>query len=104
MWSLKSLVLTILASALFRTCTADVGFKSPAAGDTITGSTIDVEFEEGSGTPPLADFATYQLQLCAGGNTPDTFVRYLLPSIAYSLGFQELLLMCEPRCRTLANV
>ena len=74
MWSLKSLVLTAFVTSLFRSCTADIGFSSPAAGTTISGSTIDVEFEEGSGSPALSDFTGYTLQLCAGGNTEATYV------------------------------
>lgn len=53
---------------------ADVMFSSPAAGQVISGSTIDVEFAEGTGKPSLADFTTYTLQLCAGGNGATDFV------------------------------
>ena len=71
----RSLALSTIATALLQVCYADIGFSSPAAGATISGTTIDVEFEEGSGDPPLADFTTYTLQLCAGGNDAADWVR-----------------------------
>lgn len=67
------------ASALFASSAhADVKFSSPAAGVVISGDTIDVEFEDGGEDPPLSDFTTYTLQLCAGGNTDKDYVSVVL--------------------------
>jgi len=67
----------LLASAVLQCALADVSFSSPAAGQDISGNTIDVEFADGSGDPPLADFTTYTLQLCAGGNDEKSFTPIL---------------------------
>ena len=56
---------------------ADVSFSSPAAGQEITGTTIEVKFTDGPDDPPLADFTTYTLQLCAGGNDATSFTPIL---------------------------
>lgn len=69
-----NLILGSLASTLIQTCYADIGFSSPAAGATISGSTINVEFAEGTGKPSINDFTTWTLQLCAGGNTEKDYV------------------------------
>lgn len=70
----SNIILGALASILLQTCRADIGFSSPSAGQTISGSTIDVEFAEGSGSPSINDFTAYTLQLCAGGNTQTDYV------------------------------
>ncbi|KAK5105086.1 Cell wall synthesis protein kre9 precursor [Lithohypha guttulata] len=77
MLSCRPLLLSTLCALLFQTCTADIAFSSPAAGAKISGSTIDVEFEDGPDSPPLSDFSTYQLQLCAGGQTEKDFTILL---------------------------
>lgn len=53
---------------------ADVKFTSPAAGATVSGPTISIEWEESGTVPKIADFASYQLFLCAGGNDQSSFV------------------------------
>lgn len=53
---------------------ADVKFTSPAAGATVSGPTISIEWEESGNLPKIADFASYQLFLCAGGNDQSSFV------------------------------
>ncbi|KAK5092258.1 Cell wall synthesis protein kre9 precursor [Exophiala xenobiotica] len=67
----------LLASTYLHSASADVSFSSPSAGQVISGSTINVEFAEGSDDPPLADFTTYTLQLCAGGNDATDFTPIL---------------------------
>lgn len=64
---------TLLSSLSF----ADVSFSSPSAGQSISGSTISVEFAEGPDDPPLSDFTTYTLELCAGGNDATSFIPVL---------------------------
>jgi hypothetical protein len=53
---------------------ADVKFTSPAAGATVSGPTISIEWEESGTLPKIADLASYQLFLCAGGNDQSSFV------------------------------
>src|SRR5271156_2838217 len=53
---------------------ADVKFTSPAAGATVSGPTISIEWEESGNPPEIADLASYQLFLCAGGNDPSSYV------------------------------
>jgi hypothetical protein len=53
---------------------ADVKFTSPAAGATVSGPTISIEWEESGNPPAITDLASYQLFLCAGGNDPSSFV------------------------------
>lgn len=64
----------IAAAFLITSTYADVEFSSPTPGQVISGNTIDVEFAEGSADPPISDFSSYTLQLCAGGNTEDDYV------------------------------
>jgi len=66
--------LVVLAS-LATLVTADVKFKSPKAGDTLTGgTTLEVEWEESNDKPLISDLTTYQLFLCAGGNDAASIV------------------------------
>jgi hypothetical protein len=53
---------------------ADVKFISPAAGATVTAPTISIEWEDSGNPPQIADLASYQLFLCAGGNEQSSFV------------------------------
>lgn len=64
----------IAATYLVASTYADVEFSSPTPGQVISGNTIDVEFAEGSSDPPISDFLSYTLQLCAGGNSEDDYV------------------------------
>ena len=64
---------------------ADVEVVSPAAGATITGTKIDIEWKESGTKPPISDFANYAIFLCAGGNSADDYVssrclRFLRPN------------------------
>lgn len=53
---------------------ADVKFKGPAAGSTITGTTITISWEESGDSPPISELASYQIFLCAGGNSATDYV------------------------------
>ena len=65
--------LTLLA-AVASYVVADVKFTAPAAGSTITGTTLSMEWEESGSSPPITDLASYQVFLCAGGNTASDFI------------------------------
>jgi hypothetical protein len=65
----------LLATALFSFTLADVSVTSPAPGDTIRGLSLEIEWKDSGKTPKLADLASYQVFLCAGGNTDANFVR-----------------------------
>lgn len=68
---------SLVASTLFvSSAFADVKFSSPAAGAVISGSEIDVEFTDGGEDPPITDFTSYILQLCAGGNADGEYVSH----------------------------
>lgn len=64
--------LCIALSVVSLAC-ADITFTSPAAGASITGSSLTIEWQD-SGTPALE---SYTLFLCAGGNTADSYVCVL---------------------------
>lgn len=66
-----------LIAALVPFSFADVQFVSPAAGDSITGLTIDISWQESQVAPPITSLTSYQLFLCAGGNTEGSYVRFL---------------------------
>ena len=53
---------------------ADVKVSSPAAGATISGTTLSIQWEESGTKPPITEFANYAIFLCAGGNSADDFV------------------------------
>lgn len=57
----------------------DVKFSSPAAGDTVTGPTISIAWDDSGTLPKISDLASYQLFLCAGGNDVTNYVN-LTPS------------------------
>lgn len=65
-----SLLATVLASFTL----ADVLVTSPKPGDTITGLALDIEWEDSGKTPALKDLASFQVFLCAGGNTDANYV------------------------------
>jgi hypothetical protein len=71
-----SWLLAILVPCVF----ADVKFTSPAAGATVSGPTISIEWEESGDAPKIADLASYQLFLCAGGNDQSSFVYRPVPN------------------------
>lgn len=65
----------LLAAALVSFTLAEVQVTSPAPGDTITGLSLEIEWKDNGKTPKIADLASYQVFLCAGGNTDANFVR-----------------------------
>ena len=69
---LRSLYLS--AAALLSFALADVQVTSPAPGDSISGLTLDIEWKDSGKTPKLADLASFQIFLCAGGNSDSNFV------------------------------
>lgn len=68
----------ILLAATAPLAFADVKFTTPAAGATLDGTTLSVEWTDSGTTPKLADLTSYQLFLCAGGNDDSSFVSALL--------------------------
>lgn len=60
--------------ALIPYALADVKFTAPPAGSTITGTTISITWEESGVSPPISELASYQIFLCAGGNTATDFI------------------------------
>ncbi|KAL2399804.1 hypothetical protein ABEF93_001181 [Exophiala dermatitidis] len=64
-----------LVAGLLSLAVADVKVTAPAAGDSITGLTLDIEWEDSGTTPKLADLTSYQVFLCAGGNTEASIVQ-----------------------------
>lgn len=68
---LRSLCLLTLASAAL----ADVQFTVPPAGATHRGGeVITAQWKESGNGPRLIRLKTYDLYLCAGGDTPDSYV------------------------------
>ncbi|KAL2005283.1 hypothetical protein VTN00DRAFT_2493 [Thermoascus crustaceus] len=64
-----SLVLALASAAL-----ADVEFMNPAAGATAKGGdTITVQWRDSGKDPKLSKLSRYDLFLCAGGNTEDSY-------------------------------
>ena len=72
--------LLYLVAALAPSALADVKFITPAAGASIpAGGTFAVEWKDSGSAPSIADLASYQLFLCAGGNDATNFVCDSLP-------------------------
>lgn len=72
MWSIRfvALLFTFLSIAL-----ADVEFTVPPAGATIrAGDVITAHWKDSGNGPRIAELTTYDLYLCAGGDTPDSYV------------------------------
>lgn len=67
-------VLPILAP-LLSLALADVEFTSPRAGQSISGTTLQIQWKDSGETPAIEDLATYQMFLCAGGNEETEYVR-----------------------------
>lgn len=63
-----------LLVALIPCVVADVKFTGPPAGSTITGTTISMKWEESGDSPPISELASYQIFLCAGGNTATDYI------------------------------
>ena len=66
----------LLAAALLSFVLADVEVTGPEAGDTITGLTLQFKWKDSGKSPALTDLASYQVFLCAGGNSDTNFVSY----------------------------
>lgn len=64
-----------LLAALAPFALANVKFIAPEAGEELTGGgAISIEWEDSGSGPSVEDLTTYQLFLCAGGNTEGSFV------------------------------
>jgi hypothetical protein len=66
---------------------ADVKITSPAPGDIITGNSLTIEWEESGNSPPISDFASYAMFLCAGGNEDTNYVSRHHMSVALLMNF-----------------
>lgn len=65
----------LLAACLLSFVRADVEVTGPEAGDTITGLKLSITWKDSGTAPALSDLASYQLFLCAGGNSESNYVR-----------------------------
>lgn len=63
-----------LLAALVPYVFADVEFTSPAAGVTVTGDSLSIAWKESGDSPPITELASYQIFLCAGGNTATDYI------------------------------
>lgn len=54
---------------------ADVEVTAPQPGDTITGLSLQIQWKDSGKAPSLANLASYQVFLCAGGNQDSNYVR-----------------------------
>jgi len=74
-------LLTVLAT-LAATAMAEVKFSSPAAGQQIAGGTsVTITWKDDGVDPTIDKFATYTLNLMAGGNTAATSVSLTSPRL-----------------------
>lgn len=65
-----SLILPLLSTAF-----ADVEFVDPAAGSTLKGGDVITAHWKDSGKhPKISELSQYDIYLCAGGDTPDSYV------------------------------
>jgi hypothetical protein len=71
---LNMILRCFLVLALSSYVAADVKFTGPPAGATITGTTISISWEESGKSPPISELASYQIFLCAGGNTATDYI------------------------------
>ena len=62
-----------LVAALAPFVFADVEVTKPPAGTSIPPGTIQIAWKDSGSAPALSDLTTYSINLCAGGNAPDTF-------------------------------
>ncbi|KIX06782.1 uncharacterized protein Z518_04758 [Rhinocladiella mackenziei CBS 650.93] len=65
----------LLATALLSFTLADIQVTGPVAGDTITGLSLDIEWKDSGNSPPISDLTSYQVFLCAGGNSDSNFIQ-----------------------------
>ena len=65
----------LLATTIIPYAFADVEFTSPAAGVTVSGPTISIQWQDSGSSPPISDLVSYQLFLCAGGNAATDFIQ-----------------------------
>lgn len=74
-----SLLLALASAAL-----ADVEFITPVAGSTAKGGDIiTVQWRDSGKDPKLSELSRYDLFLCAGGDTEDSYVGILSLSCAH---------------------
>jgi hypothetical protein len=72
--------LSLLLSILLTVVSAQIEFVAPQAGSIRKGgSTITVEWRYSVGQSELYDFARYDIFLCAGGNSEESYVRRSSP-------------------------
>lgn len=72
------LALSLSTLALLGLVSADVQITTPAGGAKLTGGgTISIEWKESGDEPKISELLTYQIFLCAGGNTDAEYVRGL---------------------------
>lgn len=65
-----SLILPLLSTAF-----ADVEFVDPAAGSTLnSGHVITAHWKDSGKHPKISELSQYDIYLCAGGDTPDSYV------------------------------
>jgi len=69
-----------LLGALLQSTLAYVEFTGPQAGDSISGTSLTITWQDNKKTPLIADLASYQLFLCAGGNSDSSYVWTILGS------------------------
>ncbi|KAK5045963.1 hypothetical protein LTR84_008749 [Exophiala bonariae] len=60
---------------LYPLALADVSIISPRAGDKIFGLSLYISWEDSESAAPLADIASYQVFLCAGGNSKSSYIQ-----------------------------
>ncbi|KZF21542.1 hypothetical protein L228DRAFT_248266 [Xylona heveae TC161] len=65
--------LALLAAFAPLAVLADIEFTSPAAGQTLQPGTITFTWKDSGDSPSISDLKSYQLFLCAGGNTDGTY-------------------------------
>ena len=57
---------------------ADVQFTSPSANAKLSAGSVTVQWKDSGDDPAISALTTYQLFLCAGGNTEDEYVSLLI--------------------------
>jgi hypothetical protein len=65
----------LLLTALVSSVLADVQFTSPKAGSSESGLELTIEWKDSGDDPPISALVTYQMFLCAGGNTDSSYIQ-----------------------------
>ncbi|RMZ78826.1 hypothetical protein DV738_g3595, partial [Chaetothyriales sp. CBS 135597] len=63
-----------LLAAFIALARADVEFLTPAAGASQSSLKLSITWKESGTAPPISEFTSYQMYLCAGGNDVDEYV------------------------------